>query len=170
MNEKLKKILLGIAVVVFLAVFAVWMLNSDLEHIEDLNGEDNYSLATITDQQIIDHDMGYLNLKKSKGILSGNLIEFSSDKFTGVCQIFLEEVLISNDFVVEVTNFVVNSGNFEMVVLLDGEIVARLKPDAENLFTEYHMGDVSGEVSLVIAGESADFSFSIDGSNYNIQE
>ena len=84
MNEKAKKILLGIGVVVFLVVFVVWMWSSDLEHIEDLNGEDNYSLTTITEEQIKEHTMGYLNLKKSKGILSGNFIEFSSDKFTGV--------------------------------------------------------------------------------------
>ena len=166
MNEKLKKILLGIGVVVFLAVFAIWMLNSDLEHIEDLNGEDNYSLTTITEAQIKEHTMGYLNLNKSKSILSGNLIEFSSDKFTGVCEVFSQNLILNSDFVLDVTNFVIEEGNFEMILLLDGEIVTRLEPD---MFVTYQMENVNGRVSLVIAGESAKFSFSIDGEHYGIE-
>lgn len=166
MNEKAKKILLGIGVVVFLVVFVVWMWSSDLEHIEDLNGEDNYSLTTITEEQIKEHTMGYLNLKKSKGILSGNFIEFSSDKFTGVCEVFSQNMILNSDFVLDVTNFVIEEGNFEMVLLLDGEIVTRLEPDT---FVTYQMEKVNGRVSLVIAGESAKFSFSIDGEYYGIE-
>ena len=166
MSENFKNKLWGIGAVVFIIVFAVLMFKSNLKHIEDVNGEDNYSLATITEEQIKKHDMGYLNLSTSKSMFSDDVIEFSSKKFTGVDEIFSENILMSSDYVINVTNFSIEKGNFEMVVLLDDEIVTRLEPGQD---VEYHLGSVKGKVTLVIAGESAKFSFSIDANRYDIE-
>ena len=64
MSEKMTKILLTVAAVVLVVVCGLWFLNSDLEHIEDTNGPDDFSLTTITDENIIKQDMGALNVKK----------------------------------------------------------------------------------------------------------
>ena len=71
--------------------------------------------------------MGCLNLSKSKGMFSGDVMNYSIEK-----------------------------GNFEMIVLLDDEIVTRLEPGQD---VEYHLGSVKGKGTLVITGESAKFSF-----------
>ena len=69
----------------------------------------------------------------------------------------------SSDCVIQLYDFTVSSGNFKMAVVHDGEIVATLEPDS---IVEYRLENISGKVSLMIAGESADFSFSIAESDY----
>lgn len=63
---RIKKILLGVAVIVFIGVFAFSMLTSDIEHIEDTNGAENYKLQQITDENIINMDIGAMNLSKKR--------------------------------------------------------------------------------------------------------
>ena len=79
-NSKFLWILMAVAVVAFCGYS---FLTSDLEHIEDTNGPENYTLTTISDENIIHQDIGALNIKKSSGLLNDG-ITFSSDKFTGV--------------------------------------------------------------------------------------
>lgn len=144
--------------VAMIAVAAVWMMGDDLEHIEDTNGTDNYALQTITDENIVKGDVGALNLRKHTSPLNDS-ITFSSDRFTGVAEIMLTNFVLPSDFDLEVTGFHVNSGNFKMAVVHDEAIVAVIEPD---LFASCYLEDVTGTVSLVIAGESADFTFSLD--------
>ena len=153
--EKLKKILLGVGVVVFIAVFVIWMAGSDLEHIEDTNGPDNYSLQQITDYNIINMDIGALNVSKTKTPLSET--EYSSDKFTGVYDIFTTDI-VGNRFDVTLFNTVVNSGNFKVVLIHNDEIVHEFR--LNELMQTYTLENPHGAVSLRIAGESADFEFS----------
>ncbi len=153
--EKIKKILLGAGVVVFLAVFALGMFSSDIEHIEDTNGADNYRLQQITDYNIINMDVGALNYKKSNGLIS-NTVTYSSDKFTGVAQIFSEN-LTANRFDITVNHAAVYSGNFKMVLVYNDEIVHEFK--LNELTQEFTLENVKGTVALRIAGESADFMF-----------
>lgn len=154
----LKKVLPAIGAVVLIVVAVFWFMGEGLEHIEDTNGADNNTLQTITDENIINQDIGSLNLKSSTGFLNDG-ITFSSDKFTGVYRIMLTNFLFSSDFVVDVTGFTVNSGNFKMAVVNDDEIVAVIEPD---IFANCRLHDLTGSVSLVIAGESADFAFTLD--------
>ena len=144
--------------VAMIAVGAVWMMGDDLEHIEDTNGADNYALQTITDENIVKQDVGALNLSKHTGPLNDG-ITFRSDKFTGVAQIMLANFILPSDFDLEVAGFHINSGNFKMAVVHDGEIAAVIEPD---LFASCYLENITGTVSLVIAGESADFEFSLD--------
>ena len=155
-KQKLAIPAIGAVVLIVVAIF--WFMGEGLEHIEDTNGADNYNLQTITDENIINQDIGSLNLKSSTGFLNDG-ITFKSDKFTGVSRIMLTNFILPSDFVVDVTNFVVNSGNFKMAVVNDDEIIAVIEPD---IFAGCRLENLTGSVSLMIAGESADFSFSLD--------
>lgn len=163
MNEKMKKTLGGVLAVVLVVVAVIWFLGDDLEHIEDTNGPEDYSLTTITDQQIIDRSVGALNVKTQTGTFSG-MVEFSSDKFTGVYEVVYNNYILPSDFDLQLYDFTVTSGNFKMCIVYDGEIVDVLEPDS---FIDYCLEDVTGTVSLVIAGESAEFSFEMPESDYD---
>ena len=155
--DKIKKILLGIGVVVFIAVFALWMFGSDLEHIEDTNGADNYDLQVITDQNIINKDIGALNFKTVD--MPMTLTDYKSNKFTGVAEIFLTNVW-ANRFDITVYNLWVDSGNFKAVLVHNDEIVHEFTNN--ELTQTYTLKNPSGTVALRIAGESADFTLSYD--------
>lgn len=163
MPEKTKKILAIIGAIAMVAVAAYMMLTSDLKHIEDTNGPDDYSLTTITDQQILDMDMGALGLGRSTSSLTST-VKFDSNKFTGVEEIMWTDVLFSSGFTMDILDYKVHSGNFKMVVINEGEIIAELTPEDE---FPVNLGDLKGHVSLVIAGESADFSFKLFESDYD---
>lgn len=154
-NSRFLWILLAVAVIVFCGYS---FLTSDLEHIEDTNGPNNYALTTITDENIINQDIGALNVKKSTGILNDG-ITFSSNQFTGVYQVFQTDFLFDSDFLMDIAGFVVNEGNFKMAVVNDSEIVATVEP---GLFATCDLSDLNGSFELVIAGESADFEFTLD--------
>lgn len=158
MKNKISKlcwILLAVAVV---ALCGYSFLTSDLEHIEDTNGPDNYALTTITDENIINQDIGALNVKKSTGLFNDG-ITFSSKQFTGVYRVFQTNFLFDSDFLMELAGFYVNGGNFKMAVVNDGKIIATVEP---GLFATCDLSDLNGSFALVIAGESADFEFTMD--------
>ena len=175
MNKKMKDILVGIFAVALIAVCAIWFLSDDLEHIEDTNGPDNFALTVITDENIINRDMGALNpvtVKKS-GISVGGLsidsyVQLYSENFTGVYELFYQNLLGKSDFVLNLDHLTVDSGNFKMVVLLDEEIVATIEPSDEPI--EFRLDDINGYVSVRIAGESASYSFAMPKYEYDLLE
>lgn len=156
--DKIKKILAGAGVTVFIAVFALWMLSSDLEHIEDINGPDVYKLQQINDSNIIKMDTGSLNLTEKTEVLS-SLPLYTSKKYTGVSEIYKTNI-ISNRFEITLYNLWVKSGNLRVVLVYNDEIVHDFK--LNELTQTYTLENVKGTVSLRIAGESADFEFSYD--------
>ena len=158
-STKKSNILWIIMAVAIIACFAYALLTDDFEHIEDANGPDNYTLVTITDENIIKQDLGSLNIKRSSGILHDG-ITFSSGKFSGVYEVFTTNFLFNSDFTMDLTNFCVNGGNFKMALVNEGKIVATVEPD---MFASVELHDLNGSFSLVIAGESADFEFTLDG-------
>ncbi|MBQ8228012.1 MAG: hypothetical protein IJZ88_03265 [Clostridia bacterium] len=155
MNEKIKKLLIGAGAIILVIVGCVWIFSSNLEHIEDTNGDENYSLQTITDDNIIKMDLGALNLKESTDSIS-NTTTYSSNKFTGVSEIYGENI-IGNRFEITINHARVDSGNFKIVLLEDNEIVHEFK--LNELTQSYVLENPSGYISLRIAGESADFMF-----------
>lgn len=157
MNDKLKNILwtaLGIGVVIAVAVM---LLFNDLEHIEDTNGAENYKLQQITNQDIIDLDMGSIGGPDIKESLISDTQVYYSKKFTGVAEISYEEI-IANQYEVSLYNTTVKKGNFKIVLVENDKIVHEF--DLNENMQSFVLEDVSGYVALRIAGESADFSFS----------
>ena len=162
----IKKIIGTLVFVVAIIAAVVMLLNNPVEHVEDTNGADNYELQTITDEDIVNMEMG----AKGYAVTTHNITkttEISSSKFTGVHRVVYSNLLGKSDFVLNIHNFKVEGGNFKMAVVHDGEIVDVLTAEtAEN----YVLEDVSGTVSLVIAGESADFSFEMSTFDYDMLE
>ena len=154
-QNNLLYILIAVAVVV---ICGYSFLNSDLKHIEDTYGPDDYTLTTITDENIIKQDMGALNVSKSTGLLNDG-VTFKSDKFTGVYRVFQTNFFFDSDFLMDVAGFWVNSGNFRMCIVNDGKIIATVEP---GMFATCELSDLNGSFELVIAGESADFEFTLD--------
>lgn len=153
MNEKIKKILAIIGAIAIVAVCAVSFLNSNLEHIEDTNGADNFALQTITDDNIIKRDVGAMGLKTSTDSIS-NTTTYSSNKFTGVEEIYGLNIW-GNRFEITVNHARVDSGNFRIVLLEGDKIVHEF--ELNELTQTYVLENPNGYISLRIAGESADF-------------
>lgn len=156
--QGIKKIFTFIGVVAFIAVFALWMLGSDLEHIEDTNGPDIYKLQQINDSNIIKMDMGALNVTQAEELFN-NLPTFKSKKFTGVYELYKTN-LVGNRFDITLYNTTVNAGNFRVVLVYNDEIVHEFK--LNELSETYTLENPKGTVALRIAGESADFKLSYD--------
>lgn len=156
--EKIKKILTAVGAVALVAVVALWMLGSDLEHIEDTNGPDIYKLQEINDSNIIKMDVGALNYSESKELFN-NLPVYKSEKFTGVAEIYGLNIK-GNRLDITLYNLWVESGNFRVVLVHNDEIVHEFK--LNELMQTYTLEKPNGYVALRIAGESADFEFSYD--------
>lgn len=156
MNEKMKKAALGIFALILVAVCAMWFMSDGLEHIEDTNGPEDFTLQVITDENIRNRDMGALNVGKKTGFLTGDTVTYSSKKFTGVYEVFHENI-ITNRYEITVNHAAVNAGNFKMVLCVNDEIVHEFT--LNELTQTFVLENVKGTVSLRIAGESADFMF-----------
>lgn len=154
----IKKLLVVVVAIIFVTVFVFWLFSSDTQHIEDTNGDDNYSLQQITDYNIIKMDTGALNLVESNELFN-NLPTYKSEKYTGVSEIYINNI-ITNRFEITLYNTTVNKGNFRIVLVYNDEIVHEFK--LNELMQTYTLEDVKGTVSLRVAGESADFEFSYD--------
>lgn len=163
MSKNLKANLWRIFAVVFLIVCGIWFFSSELKHIEDTNGPDVLTLGSITDADIINLDTGALSpVKVSRsditigGVDLNASVKLSSQKFTGVYEVLYENYVLPSDFVLQLSSFEVMSGNFKMVVVHDDKIVATIEPGMQ---VDYRLDNVTGYVSLRIAGESAAYQF-----------
>jgi hypothetical protein len=150
-------------ILIAVIIAGIMLFNTDLENIEDTNGADNFELQTITDEDIAKIEMGSLNVGVSTNNIT-NMTEISSSKFTGVYEVLYTNLIGKSDFLLNIYDFQINSGNFKMVVVHDGEIVHTITPENAE---EFLLEDISGTVSLVIAGESADFSFEMAKFEYD---
>lgn len=166
MNEKTKKILTLVAALVLVLAIGIWFLLDDTSHIEDTNGPDNYKLQTITDGNIIKKNVGAIGGPDiSRNTLLGDTVKFSAEKFTGVYEILYDNFIFESDFQVTLTAFEIYEGNFEIAVVYNDEIVATLEP---GILSDYLLEDVTGYVSLRIAGESASFIFYMTEDAYDL--
>lgn len=168
LNAKIKKILWGIFAVVLVVVCGIWfLLSPSPEHIEDTNGADNYALQTITEQDVIAFDMG------TKGAISESEINFdfgglgvsngtkySSEKFTGVYLLNTCQIFKGSDIYVHLAEYDIKEGNFAFYVVFDGEVIGQVEPDEFGM-AEFLLEDVdkNGTLEYIIAGESANFTF-----------
>ena len=157
--------LTAVVIIVLVIACCVWLFLGRIDHIEDTNGADDFSLQTITEENIINLDFGATGGPAiSRGNAWNEGVEFSADKYTGVTEILYDDFFGTSDFEVSLSSFSVTGGNFQMVVVYNGEIVATLEPGST---VEYRLEDVSGYISLRIAGESASFSFTMSEYDYD---
>lgn len=139
-------------------MFALTITGCGIE-IADENGPDDTSLATITEENIINMDLGASSYSMSPSSEDENymnsLTKFKGSEFSGVAEIYYTNFLGKSDVIVNLENIVVNSGNFKVVVLLNDEIVHEF--NNEDMAQSFRMDDIKGYYSVRIVGESADF-------------
>lgn len=126
---------------------------------KDTNGSDDFTLQTITDQNIIDLDTGASGLRYSEESIDGVAIsaEYSAKKFNGVEQIYLTNFIAPSDVSLYIGHMEVTDGNFKLAVLNNDEIIREIPLDAFN--ETFCFEDLEGSFSIHVAGESAAFSF-----------
>lgn len=100
-------------------------------------------------------DIGSFGSKSSTDSLT-NTEKFYSNKFTGVVEIFNENFK-TNRMEFMVNHAQVTKGNFRLVLVVNDEIVHDF--ELNEIMQTYVLEDVSGNVSLRIAGESAEYMF-----------
>lgn len=129
---------------------------------EDTNGDDVFTLQTITDKNIIFLETGASGLAYTESKLGDSVTssEYSSKNFNGVSQIFLTNFITESDIRVYIGHMEVNSGNFKLVAINDDKIIKEFPLDSFN--EEFLFEDIKGTFSIHIAGESANFEFYID--------
>lgn len=157
----MKKALLWLFVIGLTVTCAVWFLfrGGITEHIPDTNGPDDFSLQTITDENIRKLNTGALGGGESWDSIS-NTTTYRSDKFSGVSVIHEKEIWTTG-MTINVYNYIVEDGNFRLLVMVDDEILHEFIPNGD-LIQTFELGAISGLFSIRIAGESADYRFSCD--------
>lgn len=124
-----------------------------IRKIKDTNGPDDYSLSTITDEDIV-KGMSSISVGAIQSNKNGNF-NLKIGKFSGVNEIY------KNDFknktiTLEITNKV-ESGNLKIVVIVNNEIVENIPANTTKTITT---NVENGKYSIRIAGEVAKFSLS----------
>ena len=140
------------------SILLVMSLTACGVEIEDTNGDDDYSLATITEENILKLDLGGSSYSTSgDDITTGQ--KYSSKNFSGVVEIYTISLLGKSDIEIDLASIFVKKGNFKLVVVVDDEIVHEF--DNEEMMQTFRLDDISGDVSIRMAGESASFEFYI---------
>ncbi len=157
MRIRIKNILIIPLAIIFVVVVIKMLPTDAFEHIADTNGEDNYALQTITDENIINMDIGNAGMWEKTNKVT-KIKTYSSEKFSGVYEVYNTNFW-GETFQVKVDNFKLNSGNAKYVLLVNGEIVHEFIPNQSNQV--YKIKATEGNISLRIAGESADFEITV---------
>lgn len=126
-----------------------------MDHIEDTNGADDFSLASITDEEIC-QSRSHIAVA-SITTTSGGKTEIRIGKLSGVMQpdASLASVKASGETLVWHAASVVTSGNLRICIVRNGEEIAGEFPI--NGEGEIRIENAAGRYTLKIAGESAEF-------------
>ena len=129
---------------------------------EDTNGADDFTLQTITDENIVQLDTGSSGLGYSEENFADVLYssEYHSNNFNGVEQIYLNNYILPSDVEIYIGHMVVESGNFKLAVVNNDEIIHEIALDSFGETIRFE--DLSGSFSIHVAGESAKFEFFIE--------
>lgn len=120
---------------------------------KDTNGEDNYSLCKITDEDIIEGiDSSTLNIVTFDE--AKNEYWYLGKFFNGSTTLGTANDLTADNTIV-IQQFSVTKGNTRLLILADDKIVHDFTPNESN--QEYSLNNLQGDISLIVAGESANF-------------
>lgn len=128
---------------------------------EDTNGPDDFTLQTITDENIINLETGSSGLSyKEQNAAGFHSSKYYAKNHNGVDQIFLTDFIGPSDVEVYIGHMAVESGNFKLVVINNDEIIKEIPVDAFN--ESFYFENLTGTFAIHVAGESAKFDFHID--------
>ena len=174
MENKQKNKLPGWAVIPIVIILAVgFLFLPKMDHIEDTNGAENFSLAALTEEDILaksltctggpNRSTGHLSLPGGWEISSG--VELYAKKFSGVTDILWADYILPSDFSLSLDHFSVTGGNLRMMVINEGEIIADIQP-GDNI--DVLIEGLTGYTTVRIAGESAAFSIAMTELQYDL--
>lgn len=158
---------------IILVVIVGFFFLPKMEHIADTNGADDFSLATLTEADILaksltctggpNRSTGRLSLPGGWSISDG--VELYAKQFSGVTDILWADYILPSDFSLNLDHFSVTGGNFRMMVMNEGKIIADIQPgDNINVLIE----GLTGYTTVRIAGESAAFSIVMTELQYDL--
>ena len=161
------------AALIVVVVIAGFLFFPRMEHIADTNGAEDFSLATLTEADILaknltctggpNRSMGRLNLPGGWSISDG--VELSAKQFSGVTDILWADYILPSDFSLSLDHFSVTEGNFRMMVINEGKIIADIQPgDHVDILIE----GLTGYTTVRIAGESAAFNIAMTEHQYDL--
>ena len=157
---------------IILVIALGFLFMPKMEHIEDVNGPEDFSLATLTEEDILadsltckggpNKSVGRLYLPNGWTVSSG--VELSSKQYSGVTDILWANYILPSDFHLMIEHFSVTEGNLRLMVINEGEIIADVEPgDSINLL----LNDLTGYTTLRIAGESAAYTIIMTETEYD---
>ena len=172
-NEKTGK-LPGWAVLPIILVLVIgFFFLPKMEHIEDTNGPDDYTLSTLTDADILaqkltctggpNRSTGRISLPGGWELSDG--VKLYSDEFSGVADLLWADYILPSDFQLTLDRFTVEGGNFRMVVVNNGQIIAEIQPGDD---VQLHIEGLTGPTFVRIAGESAAFTIAMTEFQYDL--
>lgn len=145
---------------IFPLIFAAALLFCScgaMAHIADTNGDEDFSLCEITDEQLTAKDPQYVR-ELSSITQNNNTIKFSVKKMSGVDIVYSFKADNKHTYSVTVTPSL-TSGNLYLYWYHDGEIVQKAAVDEAGVYSACF--DESGIYQLRAAAESAEFSVEI---------
>lgn len=150
----MKKVICLIVALMFTLAFA----GCGVE-IPDENGPDNFDLATITEDNIINMDLGASGYSVSPSSddeeYMTKMTKVKGKDFSGVAELYQTNLMGKSDITVYLDNISVSEGNFKVLVLVDDKIVHKF--NNQEMLQQCELEDIKGSVSVRIAGETADF-------------
>ncbi len=148
-------LIFGIFAIAIVVVFIVLMcIGSPVEQIEDTNGAENFTLQTITNENIVNSDVDSTGTNTSKNKLT-KTYTCSSNKFSGVEQLDTNIFSGTGD-TITIEKLEVNGGNLKVAVVENNRIVHEFNLNESD--QSYTVNGGAGTYNLMLAGESADFS------------
>ena len=155
MSGKIKILLPVLAILLLIAMVAIWFLGN---HLPGLGGAENPTPRGITPEA--------LNLDVHKDNIA-NTETYRSDDFTGSYEVFSRE-LADDRFELVINEARLDAGELKMELCLDGEVVHTFV--SNRLTQKFLLENVTGTVSLRITGQSADFQFEYYIYTFHIQQ
>ena len=175
-TKKDTKQLPGWAVIAILVVLIIgFFFLPKMDHIDDTNGPDDITLSTLTEEDIFAKTLsctGGPNMATGRITLPGGWeiskgVKLYADKFSGVADILWADYILPSDFSLDLDHFSVEGGNFRMMVINEGKIIAEIEPgDDISLLIE----NITGPTYVRIAGESAAFTIAMTEMQYDLYE
>ncbi len=148
-------LIFGIIAIAIVVVFIVLMcMGTPAEQIEDTNGAENFTLQTITNENIVNFDMSSTGIVTSKNNLT-KTYTCSSNKFSGVEQLDTSIHSGIGD-TITIEKLEVKDGNLKVAVVENNRIVHEFNLNESD--QSYTVNSAVGIYNLMVAGESADFS------------
>ena len=142
-------------IIIFL-IFSLLLTGCEYGQIEDTNGEEDYSIQTITDDRIKEGPNTRFVIN-SKWSTKYNVTTIKIEKFSGI--FLLRTILVTNKTLTYEIDSIVEKGNFKIVIVKNNEEIINVLINSTELVT---INDAEGKYQIKAVGESAKFKMSFE--------